>query len=138
MGKTYTDFSQLSKGMFRKSDSVVEIKPIPKKSAGGDDALAYFGMSAPQPTSGASGARANDASVVLEARVKAAEAQIVSIGAERDAARRKAADLERQLAAERQMREEAEAERERLRDEVMRLRNELEDALTAPSSLSAT
>ena len=139
MGKTYTDFSQLSKGMFRKSDPVVEIKPIPKKSAGGDDALAYFGLNAPQPPSGAFGARAgNDASAALEARVKAAEAQIVSIGAQRDAARRKAADLERQLAAERQMREAAEAERERLRDEVMRLRNGLEGALTPPSSLSAT
>lgn len=57
MGKTYTDFSQLSKGMFKKSDPVVEIKPIPKKSAGGDDALAYFGLNAPQPPSGASGAR---------------------------------------------------------------------------------
>ena len=42
MGKTYTDFSQLSKGMFKKSDPVVEIKPIPRKSAGGDDALAYI------------------------------------------------------------------------------------------------
>lgn len=135
MGKTYTDFSQLSKGMFKKSDPVVEIKPIPKKTAGGDDALAYFGLNAPQPPSGASGAKVGNA---LEARVKAAEAQIVSIGAERDAVRRKAANLERQLAVERQMREAAEAERERLRDEVMRLRNELEDALTAPSSLSAT
>ena len=25
MGKTYTDFSQLSRGMFRKSDPVVEL-----------------------------------------------------------------------------------------------------------------
>ena len=48
MGKTYTDFSQLSKGMFKKSDHVVvEIKPILKKSAGGDDALACFGLNAP-------------------------------------------------------------------------------------------
>ena len=47
MGKTYTDFSQLSKGMFKKSDPVVEIKPILKKSAGGDDARAYFGLDAP-------------------------------------------------------------------------------------------
>ena len=45
MGRTYTDFSQLSKGMFKKSEPVVEIKPIPKDaSAGGDDALAYFGL----------------------------------------------------------------------------------------------
>ena len=28
MGRTYTDFSQLSKGMFRKSEPVEEIKPI--------------------------------------------------------------------------------------------------------------
>ena len=45
MGRTFTDFSQLSKGMFRKSEPVKEIKPIPKEaSAGGDDALAYFGL----------------------------------------------------------------------------------------------
>ena len=34
MGKTYTDFSQLSKGMFRKSDPVVEIKPLPEAGNG--------------------------------------------------------------------------------------------------------
>ena len=45
MGRTLTDFSQLSKGMFRKSEPVVEVKPIPKEtSADGDDALAYFGL----------------------------------------------------------------------------------------------
>ena len=44
MGKTYTDFSQLSKGMFKKSDPVVEVKPLPPKKAAGDDALAYFGI----------------------------------------------------------------------------------------------
>ena len=44
MSRTLTDFLQLSKGMFRKSDPVVEVKPIPKKSACGDDALAYFGL----------------------------------------------------------------------------------------------
>ena len=30
MSRTLTDFSQLSKGMFRKSDPVVEVKPISK------------------------------------------------------------------------------------------------------------
>ena len=30
MGRTLTDFSQLSKGMFRKSEPVVEVKPISK------------------------------------------------------------------------------------------------------------
>ena len=61
MGRTFTDFSQLSKGMFRKGEPVVE---------------------------------------------------------------KKAADLERQLAEERAARQTAEAERERLRGEVLRLRNE--------------
>ena len=159
MGRTYTDFSQLSKGMFRKSEPVVEVKPIPKEaSAGGDDALAYFGLTgsgkreggragtvggcdasgagagkdacaalkAPQPPSGASDVKAgNDASAALEARVGAAEAQIAAIGAERDAAERRAADLEAQLKREHDARLAAEAERDRLRDEVIRLRNEL-------------
>ena len=127
MGRTYTDFSQLTKGMFRKSDPVVEIKPIPKEQVvGGDDALAYFGLKAPRPPSGASDVKAgNDASAALEARVGAAEAQIAAIGAERDAAERRAADLEAQLKREHDARLAAEAERDRLRDEVIRLRNEL-------------
>ena len=127
MGRTYTDFSQLTKGMFRKSEPVVEVKPIPKEaSAGGVDALAYFGLKAPQPPSGASDVKAgNDASAALEARVGAAEAQIAAIGAERDAAERRAADLEAQLKREHDARLAAEAERDRLRDEVIRLRNEL-------------
>lgn len=33
MGRTYTDFSQHSKGMFRKSAPVEEIKPLPKTKA---------------------------------------------------------------------------------------------------------
>ena len=44
MAKTYSDFSQLSKGMFRKSDPVVEVKPLPKTRASDDEALAYFGL----------------------------------------------------------------------------------------------
>ena len=137
MGRTYTDFSQLSKGMFRKSEPLVEVKPIPKEaSAGGDDALAYFGLTGRGEREsvragavggcGASGVGAgNDASAALEARVGAAEAQIAAIGAERDAAERRAADLEAQLKREHDARLAAEAERDRLRDEVIRLRNEL-------------
>ena len=145
MGKTYTDFSQLSKGMFRKGDPVVEIKPIPKKSAEGEDALAYFGLTGTGNGgrgtartgavggSGASGARSgNDATAALEARVGAAEAQIAAISAERDAAKQKFADIERQLADERTARQAAETERDRLRGEVLRLRNELEEKQTAP------
>ncbi len=149
MGRTYTDFSQLSKGMFRKSEPVVEVKPIPKEtSAGGDDALAYFGLTGRGKREegragavggcGASGAGAGkDAYAALKARVEAAEAQFATISAERDAAERKAADLERQLADERAARQSAESERDRLRGEVLRLRNELEEVQTAPIAEAA-
>ena len=139
MGRTFTDFSQLSKGMFKKSEPVVEIKPVPKEQvAGGDDVLAYFGLKAAQPPRTASGAGAgNNASAAQEARVAAAEAQVAAIGAERDAAERKVADLERQLADERAARQSAESERDRLRGEVLRLLNELEEMQTAPIAEAA-
>ena len=135
MGKTYTDFSQLSKGMFRKSDPVVEVKPIPKKSAGGDDALAYFGLNAPEGPTRAPGAGADNGRILsLEANVAALRAESAALGAAKAEAERKSFDLEQQLAAERQARASAEAERDRLRGEVLRLKNELEEALTAPEA----
>lgn len=82
MGKTYTDFSQLSKGMFKKSDPVVEIKPIPKKSAGGDDALAYFGLNAPEAPTHAPCGGADDGRIqALEANVVALLAESAALGA---------------------------------------------------------
>ena len=139
MGKTYTDFSQLSKGMFKKCAPVEEIKPLPKTNAvGGDDALSFFGLNAPETPTGASVGRAGDGRILaLEADVRAVRAESAALEAAKAEAERKSADLERQLAAERQMREAAEAERERLRGEVLRLRNELEDALTTPPAPSA-
>ena len=147
MGKTYTDFSQLSKGMFKKSDPVVEVKPLPPKKAAGDDALAYFGIggtgnrergtekSGAVSAPGASCAEADNGRIQsLEANVAALRAESAALGAAKAEAERKLADLEQQLAAERQMRASAEAERDRLRGEVLRLRNELEDALTAPDA----
>ena len=135
MSKTYTDFSQLSKGMFRKSDPVVEVKPLPPKKAAGDDALAYFGLNAPEaPTRASSGSADNGRIQSLEANVAALCAESAALGAAKEKAERKSADLEQQLAAERQMRASAEAERDRLRGEVLRLKNELEDALTAPKT----
>ena len=145
MAKTYSDFSQLSKGMFRKSDPVVEVKPLPKTRASDDEALAYFGLtgrggredgSGGQRGAGLPGAFADSpgdaAYAALKARLEAAEAKASAIDAERGAAERKAGELERQLAAERAARQAAEGERDRLRGEVLRLRNELEEALTAP------
>ena len=138
MGKTYTDFSQLSKGMFRKSDPVVEVKPLPPKKAAGDDALAYFGLNAPEAPTRAPGVGADNGRIQsLEANVAALRAESAALGAAKAEAERKSADLEQQLAAERQARASAEIERDRLRGEVLRLKNELEDALTAPQAQSA-
>ncbi len=140
MGKTYTDFSQLSKGMFKKSTPVEEMKPLPKTNVvGGDDVLSFFGLNTPEMPTGASGDAGEDGRILaLEADVRAVRAESAALEAAKAKAERKAGDLESQLAAERQMREAAEAERERLRGEVMRLRNELEDALTTPAAPSAT
>ena len=138
MGKT--DFSQLSKGMFKKSAQVGEIKPLPKtKAVGGDDVLSFFGLNAPETPTCASVAGSGDGRILaLEADVRTVRAESAALEAAKAEAERKAGDLECQLAAERHMREAAEAERERLRGELMRLRNELEDALTAPPAPSVT
>ena len=146
MSRTLTDFSQLSRGMFRKSEPVVEVKPVPKEtSAGGDDALAYFGLTGRGKREsgragavggcGASGAGAgNNAYVALKANLEAVRAESAALSEAKAEAERKVADLERQLADERAARQNAEAERERLRGDVLRLRNELEEALTAPGT----
>ena len=56
------------------------------------------------------------------------------MGAAKAEAKRKVTDIEQQLASERQIRASAEAERDRLRGEVLRLKNELEEALTSPGT----
>ena len=149
MGRTLTDFSQLSKGMFRKSDPVVEVKPITKEASdSGDDALAYFGLKGSGRREegragavggcGAFGAEAgNDAYAALEANLEAVRAESAALNEAKDAAEKKAADLERQLADERAARQSAESERDRLRGEVLRLRNEQEEVQTAPIAEAA-
>ena len=134
MGRTLTDFSQLSRGMFRKSDPVVEVKPQPKpKAVDGDEVLSFFGLNAPEaPTRAPGGGMDNGRIQALEANLEAVRAESAALGAAKAEAERKSANLEQQLAAERQARAEAEAERDRLRGEVLRLKNELDDALTAP------
>ena len=67
----------------------------------------------------------------------ALRAESAALGAAKAESERKSVDLEQQLAAERQARASAEAERDRLRGEVLRLKNELEEALTTPQAQSA-
>lgn len=135
LGKTYTDFSQLSRGMFGKSAPVAEVKPMPPKKAAGDDALAYFGLTAPETSTRASdGGADNGRTRTLEAKVETLRAESAALSAALAEAERKSADLEQQLAAERQARAFAEVERNRLRGEVLRFKDELEEALTAPSA----
>ena len=133
MGRTLTDFSQLSKGMFKKSDPVVEVKPLPPKKTAGDDALAYFGLNVPEAPTRAPGVGVDNGRIqALEANVAALRAESAALVAAKAEAERKAGDLEQRLAAERQARASAGTERDRLRGEVLRLKSELEDALTAP------
>lgn len=107
MGKT--DFSQLSKGMFKKSAQVGEIKPLPKtKAVGGDDVLSFFGLNAPETPTCASVAGSGDGRILaLEADVRTVRAESAALEAAKAEAERKAGDLECQLAAERHMREAA-------------------------------
>ena len=87
MGRTYTDFSQLSKGMFRKSDPVVEVKPLPPKKAAGDDALAYFGLNAPEAMTLAPGEVADNVRIQsLEANVAALRAESAALSVSKDMA----------------------------------------------------
>ena len=142
IGRTFTDFSQLSKGMFKKNDPkgmfkkndpAVEAKPPLKKMANGDDALAYFGLNAPEAPAHAPRSEADNGRMqALEANVAALRAESAALKTAMTDAARKAADLARELTAERQMRSSTEAERDRLRGEVLQLREELEEALTAP------
>ena len=99
----------------------------------GDDALAYFGLNAPKTTTCAPGGRTDDGRIqVLEATVAALRAESAALGAAKAEAERKSVDFEQQLAAERQMRASVEAERDLLQGDVLHLKNELEEALTAP------
>ena len=118
MAKTHSDFSQLSRGMFRKSDPVVEVKPLPKTRALDDEALAYFGLTGrgglEDGTGGLRGAGlpgafadrpgdADAACAALKARLEAAEAKVSAVDAERGAAERNAGELERRRGELRQI-----------------------------------
>ena len=134
MTKRLTDFSQLTKSMVRKP--VEEPKPAPKPKA--DDSsvdreaaevLAYFarpGGNAPQrPHVASSADPAKDRAAELEAARGAKDAALDAIAEEKAEADERIAELERQLAEEREAHTAAIRERDRLQGECGRLQGEL-------------
>ena len=132
--RTLTDLSQLTKSMVKKP--VEEPKPAPTPKAEEPTAdretaevLAYFarpGGNAPQRHHVASrGEPAKDRAVELEAALESKDAALDALAEEKAAADGRIAELERQLAAEREAHEAAARERDRLQGECGRLQGEL-------------
>ena len=131
---TLTDLSQLTKSMVKKP--VEEPKPAPKPKAEEPTAdreaaevLAYFarpGGNAPQrPHVASRDEPAKDRAVELEAALEAKDAALDALAEEKAAMDGRIADLERQLAEEREAHEAAARERDRLQGECGRLQGEL-------------
>ena len=135
MAKTLTDLSQLTKAILKESPppSPVE-KPAPEPSQSREDAdaaavLAYFSrpsQNAPQRNRAALCAvPAKDRTVAPEAALKAKDAALAALAEEKAAQGKRIAELERQLATEREAHEAAVRERDHLQGECGRLQGEL-------------
>ena len=135
MAKKLTELSQLTKAILKESPppSPVE-KPAPEPSQSRADAdaaavLAYFSrpsQNAPQRNRAAPCAVPDkDRSVAPEAALKAKDAALTALAEEKAARDKRIAELERQLAEEREAHEAAVRERDRLQGECGRLQGEL-------------
>lgn len=137
MAKTLTDLSQLTKAILKESPpSRVEpapvAQPVPTVSDGGREAeevLAYFSrtpQNAPRSLRVAPGAGAGEERTAeLKAALETKDAALDAIAKEKAEADERIAELEQQLAAEREAHEAAVRERDRLQGECGRLRGEL-------------
>ena len=137
MAKTLTDLSQLTKAILKESPpSRVEpapaAQPAPTVSDGGREAeevLAYFSrtpQNAPRSLRVAPGAGAGEERTAeLKAALETKDAALDAIAKEKAEADERIAELEQQLAAEREAHEAAVRERDRLQGECGRLRGEL-------------
>ena len=135
MAKKLTDLSQLTKAILKESPPPRHVeKPAPEPSQSREDAdaaavLAYFSrpsQNAPQRNRAASCAVPDkDRSVAPEAALKAKDAALAALAEEKAAQGKRIAELERQLAEEREAHEAAVRERDRLQGECGRLRGEL-------------
>ena len=137
MAKTLTDLSQLTKAILKESPpSRVEpapaAQPVPTVSdedREAEEVLAYFSrtpQNAPRSLRVAPGAGAGeDRTAELKAALEAKNAALDAIAGEKAEADERIAELEQQLAAEREAHEAAVRERDRLQGECGRLRGEL-------------
>ena len=135
MAKKLTDLSQLTKAILKESPPPRHVeKPAPEPSQSREDAdaaavLAYFSrpsQNAPQRNRAASCAvPAKDRTVAPEAAQKAKDAALAALAEEKAAQGKRIAELERQLATEREAHEAAVRERDRLQGECGRLQGEL-------------
>ena len=137
MAKTLTDLSQLTKAILKESPpSRVEPAPaaqpaptVSDEDREAEEVLAYFSrtpQNAPRSLRVAPGAGAGeDRTAELKAALEAKDAALDAIAEEKAEADERIAELEQQLAAEREAHEAAVRERDRLQGECGRLRGEL-------------
>ena len=135
MAKTLTDLSQLTKAILKESPPSRPVeKPAQERPQDRDDAdaeavLAYFSrptQNAPRRPHVASCADpAKDRVAGLKAALDAKDGALVALAEEKEAADERIAELERQLAEEREAHITAVRERDRLHGECGRLQGEL-------------
>ena len=137
MVKTLTDLSQLTKAILKESPpSRVEPAPaaqpastVSDEDREAEEVLAYFSrtpQNAPRSLRVAPGAGAGeDRTAELKAALEAKDAALDAIAEEKAEADERIAELEQQLAAEREAHEAAVRERDRLQGECGRLQGEL-------------
>ena len=138
MSRVLSDLSQLTKAMIKPSEA--QPKPVPKaepkeaaeqsrEDADAAAVLAYFSrpsQNAPQRNRAAPCAVPDeDRSVAPEAALEAKDVALADLAEEKAAADERIAELERQLADEREAHEAAVRERDRLQGECGRLQGEL-------------
>ena len=137
MAKTLTDLSQLTKAILKESPpSRVEPAPaaqpaptVSDEDREAEEVLAYFSrtpQNAPRSLRVAPGAGAGEERTAeLKAALETKDAALDAIVEEKAEADERIAELEQQLAAEREVHEAAVRERDRLQGECGRLRGEL-------------
>lgn len=137
MAKTLTDLSQLTKAILKESPpSRVEPAPaaqpaptVSDEDREAEEVLAYFSrtpQNAPRSLRVAPGAGAGEERTAeLKAALETKDAALDAIAEEKAEADERIAELEQQLAAEREVHEAAVRERDRLQGECGRLRGEL-------------